>query len=87
MVAGKITITGKASSENGLKAIEIFDDYQGTYVLVNKIDLPNNEKTYNLNYDYTYRKNAGNLKMVITDKFDLTAEATANIPLEKIQTL
>lgn len=80
---GKIKITGTASSENGLKAIEIFDDYQGTFVLVNKIDLPNNEKTYNLNYDYTYRKNAGNLKIVVTDKFDLKAETTANIPLKK----
>lgn len=82
-VAGKINITGTASSENGLKTIEIFDDYQGTFVLVNKIDLPNNEKTYNLNYDYTYRKNAGNLKVVVTDRFDLKAEATANIPLKK----
>jgi hypothetical protein len=79
----KINVTGKASSENGLKQIEIFDDYQGTFVLVNKIDLPNNDKIYNLNYPYTYRKNAGNLKVVITDKFDLKAEATINIPLKK----
>ncbi|WP_316813334.1 hypothetical protein [Pedobacter heparinus] len=79
----KITITGKASSENGLKLIEIFDDYQGSFVLVNKIDLPNNDKTYNLNYVYTYRKNAGNLKVVVTDKFDLKAAATINIPLKK----
>nr|WP_121271608.1 hypothetical protein [Pedobacter schmidteae] len=82
-VNDKITVTAKASSENGLKLIEIFDDYQGTFVLVNKIDLPNNDKTYNLNYAYTYRKNAGNLKVVITDKFDLKAEAIINIPLKK----
>lgn len=79
----KINVTGKAVSENGLKQIEIFDDYQGAFVLVGKIDVPNNEKTYNLNYAYTYRKNAGNLKVVITDKFDLKAEATINIPLKK----
>jgi hypothetical protein len=83
---GKITVTGKASSENGLKLIEIFDDYQGTFVLVNKIDLTNNEKAYNLNYAYTYRKNAGNLKVVITDKFDLKAEASISIPLKKYET-
>jgi len=81
--ADKINITGKASSENGLKQIEIFDDYQGSFVLVNKIDLPNNDKTYNLNYAYTYRKNASNLKVIITDKFDLKAEAIINIPLKK----
>lgn len=81
--ADKINVTSKASSENGLKQIEIFDDYQGTFVLVGKIDVPNNEKTYNLNYAYTYRKNAGNLKVVVTDKFDLKAEAIINIPLKK----
>lgn len=81
--ADKITITGNANSENGLKFIEIFDDYQGAFVLVNKIDVPGNEKTYNLNYAYTYRKNAGNLKVIVTDQFDLKAEATINIPLKK----
>jgi len=78
-----LTVTGKASSENGLKLIEIFDDYQGTFVLVNKVDLINNEKMYNLNYAYTYRKNAGNLKVMITDNFGLKAEAVINIPLKK----
>ncbi|SMC93758.1 hypothetical protein [Pedobacter nyackensis] len=78
-----ISVTGKASSENGLKLIEIYDDYQGTFVLVNKIDLSNSEKVYDLNYEYTYRKNAGNLKVVIIDKFDLRAESVINIPLKK----
>lgn len=82
-VNDKITVTAKASSENGLKLIEIFDDYQGTFVQVNKIDLSGTEKTYDLNYVYTYRKNTGNLKVVITDKFDLKAEAIINIPLKK----
>lgn len=79
----QVNITGKASSENGLKFIEIFDDYQGAFVLVNKIELSGNDKTYNLNYAYTYRKNAGNLKVVITDQFDLKAEAIINMPLKK----
>ncbi len=80
---GKINLTGTASSENGLKNIEFFDDYQGEFVLLNKIDLPDNEKTYHFNYDYSYRKNAGNLKVVVTDKFDLKIEASVNIPLKK----
>lgn len=84
--SGKINITGKASSENGLKLIEIFDDYQGTFVLVDKIDLTNNEKVYDLNYAYTYRKNTGNLKVVITDQFDLKTEASISIPLKKYET-
>lgn len=80
--SGKITITGKASSENGLKLIEIYDDYQGTMVLADKISLTNNEKTYELKYLYTYRKNASNLKVVITDNFGLKAEALITIPLK-----
>jgi hypothetical protein len=78
---GKMTITGKASSENGLKLIEIYDDYEGTFALVFKIDLTQHEKVYVLNYEYTYRKNAGKLKVVATDNFGLKAEATITIPL------
>jgi hypothetical protein len=79
---GKIKITGKASSENGLKLIEIYDDYQGTFALAGKIDLSQNEKVYPLNYEYTYRKNAGKLKVVATDNFGLKAEALISIPLK-----
>lgn len=79
--SGKMSITGKASSENGLKLIQIYDDYEGTFVLVSKIDLTQNEKVYALNYDYTYRKNAAKLKVVATDNFGLKAEAVIAIPL------
>lgn len=81
-VNGKLTLTGKASSENGLKLIEIYDDAQGVFALAGKIDLSNNEKTYDLNYVYTYRQNAANVKVVITDNFGLKAEALVNIPVK-----
>ncbi|AOM75755.1 hypothetical protein BFS30_00350 [Pedobacter steynii] len=79
---GKIHISGKASSENGLKLIEIYDDFEGTFALAGKIDLSQNEKVYQLNYEYSYRKNAGKLKIVATDHFGLKAEALISIPLK-----
>lgn len=78
----KITITGKAGSENGLKEINIYDDYQGTLALVNKIAISGSPKAQDISYVYTYRKNAANLKIVIVDNFDLTAEAAIKIPLK-----
>lgn len=78
---GKITITGTAASENGIKEISIYDDYQGVDALVEKIDLLQKEKSYELKYTYTYRKNASRLKVVITDLYGLTAAANINIPL------
>ena len=80
--SGKISITGNAGSENGLKLIEIYDDYEGTFALVSRIDLIQNEKVYVLNYEYSYRKNAGKLKVVVTDHFGLKAEAIITIPLK-----
>lgn len=78
---GKIRITGTAASENGIKEIAIYDDYQGIDALVEKIDLPNREKTYELNYTYTYRKNASRVKVVITDLYGLSVSSVINMPL------
>jgi hypothetical protein len=78
---GKIVITGKASSENGLKMIEIYDDYKGVFEKAGQFVLTNNEKAYDLNYSYTYRKNAGKIKIVIIDTFGLKAEGLISIPL------
>ncbi|MGY0035580.1 hypothetical protein [Pedobacter sp. NJ-S-72] len=44
--------------------------------------LTNNEKTYDLNYSYTYRKNAGKIKIVIIDNFGLKAEALISMPVK-----
>ncbi len=78
---GKMNITGKASSENGLKQIEFYDDATGSFSLADKISIADNAKSYNLNYVYTYRKNAAHLKVVVVDNFNLSAEALIKIPL------
>lgn len=78
---GKIMITGTASSENGIKEITIYDDYQGVDALVDKIELLNKEKTYDLNYTYTYRKNASRLSVTVTDLYGLKVTSIINIPL------
>lgn len=79
---GKIIITGKASSENGLKMVEIYDDYKGVFEKADQLVVNGNEKTYNLNYSYTYRKNAGKIKIVIIDTFGLKAEHLISIPVK-----
>lgn len=79
---GKTLIKGKASSENGLKLIEFYDDYRGVFEKIDQIELTKNEKTYELSYQYTYRKNAGKIKIIITDNFGLKAESLINIPIK-----
>ncbi|MBB5623855.1 hypothetical protein HDE69_004943 [Pedobacter cryoconitis] len=79
---GKVLIKGKANSENGLKLIEFYDDSKGAFEKADQIALTKNEKTYELSYQYTYRKNAGKIKIVITDSFGLKAEALINIPIK-----
>lgn len=79
---GKVLINGKANSENGLKLIEFYDDYKGIFEKVDQIALTKNEKTYELSYQYAYRKNASKIKIVITDNFGLKAEAMINIPIK-----
>ena len=78
---GKIVVAGTASSENGLKDVAIYDDYQGTDALVEKISLDGKQTSYKVNYTYSYRKNAANLKVIVTDNFGLTATTVIKIPL------
>lgn len=77
----KIVITGKASSANGLKKIEIFDDSQGGFTLVNTITGLNNALTTNVNHEYIYRTKTANLQVIVTDNFDLTATTTISVPV------
>ena len=74
-------ITGKISASSGLKQIDIYDDYQGTFALVHSITGLNNAQTYNFDYDYTYRPNAKHLTIVATDSFDLHSEIVINMPV------
>lgn len=76
-----VFIAGFASSQNGIKKIDIYDDAQGGFSLAGTISGLNNPTTYNVNYKYTYRPNAGNIKVVVTDVFDLTAEVVIKMPI------
>ncbi|HTN22211.1 MAG TPA: hypothetical protein VL125_17165 [Pelobium sp.] len=77
----KIVITGKASSENGVKKIEIFDDSAGDFTLVNTIDNLNDAQEVDVNYTYTYRSGTANLKVLVTDNFDLKDSININVPV------
>jgi hypothetical protein len=73
-LSGTTAITGNITSVTGLKHIDVYDDYQGTYVLVNSVNNLNASLNYALNYAYTYRRRAFNLKLVAFDSDDLQTE-------------
>lgn len=77
----KINVTGKASSENGLQKVEIFDDSTGEFTLVGTLDNLNNAQEFQVNYDYTYRKGTANLKVLVTDNFDLKDSINISVPV------
>jgi hypothetical protein len=72
-LTGTTPVTGNITSVTGLKRIDIYDDYQGSYVLVNSITLTGTTN-YALNYNYTFRRRANNLKVVAFDTDDLQTE-------------
>lgn len=76
----KILITGKATSETGLSKIEILDDSQGSFTVVNTIDNLNGVKSYDVNYTYTYRANTANIQIIAYDTFNITTSAIINVP-------
>lgn len=76
-----VHITGDAHSSNGIVSIEIMDDSQGDYTVVHTISNLNNATDYSVDYNYTYRPNAGNIKIILTDKFDLKAEVIIRMPI------
>ncbi len=75
-----IIITGNASSETGLDKIEILDDSQGAFTIVTTISGLNAAETYAINYDYTYRANTANIKIIAYDTFGITTQFTINVP-------
>lgn len=77
----KVRITGTAYSENGIKRIDILDDANGNFTVAHSIGNLNNAQNYNLDYTYTYRPNAGNLRILLVDNFDLTATVTIKMPV------
>lgn len=77
----QLQLTGTAYSENGIKRIDILDDATGSFTVAHSITNLNNEQNYNLNYIYTYRPNARNLRIVVVDNFDLAATVTIRMPV------
>ncbi|MDQ8003335.1 MAG: hypothetical protein REI64_00970 [Pedobacter sp.] len=78
---GNIQINGKAISENGVKRVEIYDDSQSSYTLVETINNPSSSTEFTVNYNYVYRANTANVKVVVVDNFDLTAEKVISVPV------
>ncbi len=76
-----VHITGQAYSGNGIVKVEIFDDSRGDFTLVESIPVAGHNTTYNLDYQYHYRPNASNIRVKVTDIFDLTSEKTINMPI------
>ncbi len=76
----QVSITGKVTSETGLNRIEILDDSQGAFSLVTTLAGLNGAKTYDVNYNYTYRANTANVKIIAYDNFNIKAEVTIRIP-------
>lgn len=70
---GTTAITGTITSVTGLKTVDVYDDYQGTYVLITSINT-SSSLSYSFNYAYTFRKRAANIKLVATDNDGLTGE-------------
>ncbi|NGM89992.1 hypothetical protein G5B35_22100, partial [Parapusillimonas sp. SGNA-6] len=75
-----VHVTATALSQNGITKIELYDDYQGTFVKVHEVTV-NNDQQYSFVYDYTYRPNTANLKLVLYDGYDLQTEAVISIPV------
>ncbi len=77
---GRILIVGKATSETGLARIELLDDSTGPFTLVTTLDNLNGVKSYDLSYDYGYRANTANFKIIAFDTFGIRTEFTVKIP-------
>lgn len=68
------SVAGEIRSVTGLKKVDIYDDRNGTYVLLGTADNLNGVKTYNYNSAYTFRKRASNIKIIAIDTEDLQSE-------------
>lgn len=78
---GIVHITGKAMSDNGIKAVYIYDDATGSFTKVDSIVNLNNTTSYDVNYNYNYRDKAANVKVQLVDNYNLIAETTIKVPL------
>lgn len=76
---GSTLVTGKVVAESGIAKIEIYDNNKGSFELVESITNLNGAKTYDLNYNYSYTKNASKLKVVVTDAIDIPEQVIIDL--------
>lgn len=79
LTGGTTSVNGRITSVTGLAKVDVYDDYDGSYVLINSITGLNNSRDYTFDYSYAYRKRAQNLKIIATDTDNLPTELV--IPL------
>jgi hypothetical protein len=87
-LTGLTAITGKISSPSGIAKVDIYDNANGDFELVGTVP-GNNAKDLNLNYQYAYNAGAGQLKIEVTDIYELKAEIVVqfvNIPHKPVIT-
>jgi hypothetical protein len=72
-LTGTTAVTGNITSVTGLKTIDVYDDYQGTYVLITSINA-GSSLNYAFSYAYTFRRRAANIRLVATDNDGLITE-------------
>lgn len=77
---GNILITGRATSETGLAKVEILDDSTGPFTIVTTLDNLGGVNTYEVNYNYTYRANTANVRIIAYDTFGIKVEYTIRVP-------
>jgi len=68
------SVSGLITSITGLKKVDIYDDRNGAYQLLNTVDNLNGVKTYNYNSSYSFKKRASNIKIIAIDTEDLQTE-------------
>jgi len=68
------SVAGEITSVTGLKKVDIYDDRNGTYVLLGTANNLNGVKTYNYSGAYAYAMRASNVKIIAVDTDDLQSE-------------
>lgn len=68
-----VTISAKISSETGIQKIEISDNHNGGFEILETINV-GGAKSHNLSYSYTYNDGAGQMQIRVTDIYGLETD-------------
>jgi len=82
IIGQAVMIAGQIKSIAGLKEIEIYDDYNGAFTLIHKIDNLQAATMYDMNYSYNFRKRAQQLKIIAIDLEGLRTELLIALDFE-----